>query len=337
MARSEARLVVSIWSDPDFLALTGSAQRLFMFLVSQPDLAHDGVIALRERRWSKAAAGMTTAQIAADLDELSAARFVVVDADAEELLIRSFIRRDKVYRQPNVLRAAADHIATVSSALIKIAVAAELIRVVESDDIPEGSKGVLSDMLEALPSPPEDPSPNPSDKGSDKGSGLRPGERGVVTAVSSASPNPVPRAPDPVPPSLASRAPTAPPELFIVGSEVAVPEGSNAGAVTRAWVDYCTANSVKIPNSIIKRYGMHIKKALAQGASEELVKATLGAMFRDRVASRPALFDNYLIRVQQGPEMPPERLSRHQADAERRAPEGVTATERLYDTLTRDA
>ena len=51
MARSEARLSVEIWNDPDFLALSADAQRMYMFLISQSDLAHDGVLALRERRW----------------------------------------------------------------------------------------------------------------------------------------------------------------------------------------------------------------------------------------------------------------------------------------------
>ena len=347
MARSEARLVVSIWDDPDFLALSPTAQRLFMFLISQPDLAHDGVIALRERRWSKKAAGLSVAQIEADLDELSTARFTVVDADTEELLIRSFIRRDKVYRQPNVLRAAADHLATVSSRTIKQAVAAELLRVQSADDIPEGSKPVLDGMLEALPTPPEDPSPNPSEKGSDKGSGLRPGERGVVTAVTTASPSPVPRAPDPDPQSLAPLAPALAPldaepgalELFVVtGTDIAEPEPENAGQLTKQWIDYCTANNLKLTSTAIKRYGRHIKSALAQGFEVGHIKHALAQMLRDRVASRPALLDNYLIRVQQGPELPPEKLSRHQADAERRAADaGTTAVARLYDTLTRPA
>lgn len=348
MARSEARLVVSIWDDPDFLALSPMAQRLFMFLISQPDLAHDGVIALRERRWSKKAAGLSVELVEDSLAELSTARFVVVDVDTEELLIRSFIRRDKVYRQPNVLRAAADHLATVSSRTVKQAVAAELARIVSADDIPEGSKAVLDAMLEALPTPPEDPSPNPTEKGSNKGSGLRPGERGVVTAVGSASPYPGPRASVPVPPSLPSVAPPAlaaldaeltTPELFVVTStEIAVAEPENAGQLNRQWIDYCTSKNLKLTNNAIKRYGRHIKAALDQGFTVDHIKRALGQMLTDRVASRPALLDTYLIRVQQGPEMPPQRLTQHQADAERRAADaGTTAAARLYDTLTRPA
>jgi hypothetical protein len=252
MARTEARLMVSIWEDPDFLALSATAQRMFMFLISQPDLAHDGVIPLRERRWSKKAAGLTAAQIAADLEELSATRFVVVDEETEELLVRSFIRRDKVYRQPNVLRSARDHLSTVSSPVIRDSVGAELARIQgEAEDIPEGSKGVLMGMVEAFANPSPNPSANPSDNPSPKGTGLRPGERGVVTVVSTDSPSPFPLSPSPVPREPAARAPRANarergtrlPDDFAVNAEMVAWARENAPNVngayeTQKFVDY---------------------------------------------------------------------------------------------------
>lgn len=254
MARREARLMVSIWEDQDFLALSPLGQRMYMFLISQPDLAHDGVIALRERRWSKKAAGLSVDRIADSLSELSTARFVVVDEDTEELLVRSFIRSDKVYRQPNVLRAAADHLATVSSAGIRAVVGAELARIeANAEDIPEGSKGVLASMLEAL----GNPLPNPSGNPSPKGSGLPPGERGVVTAVSSASPNPVlQNSPDPVPRDAASPRPrtsarergTRLPDDFAVTAEMVAwaqheTPGIDGRYETAKFVDYWRAKS----------------------------------------------------------------------------------------------
>jgi hypothetical protein len=112
----------------------------------------------------------------------------------------------------------------------------------------------------------------------------------------------------------------------------------NAGQLTRRWIDYCTENQVKLTTSVIKRYGMGVRKALVDGFDDSLIRRALAAMLADRVASRPALLDSYLIRVQQGPELPPRRLTQHQADAERRAADaGTTAAARLYDTLTRDA
>lgn len=123
-----------------------------------------------------------------------------------------------------------------------------------------------------------------------------------------------------------------------VGADLEVADLPNAGQLTRRWIDYCTEKDVKLTTSVIKRYGASVKQALADGFDDTLIRRALAAMLADRVASRPALFDSYLIRVQQGPEMPPARLTAHQADAERRAAEaGTTAAARLYDTLTRDA
>lgn len=120
-----------------------------MFLLSQSDLAHDGVLALRERRWARLAAGLTVADVQKGIVELSASGFVVVDEDTEELLIRSFIRRDKVYRQPNVLRAAADHLPLVSSPLIRCALLTELRRVA-GEPMAESSAAIVAEMVETL-------------------------------------------------------------------------------------------------------------------------------------------------------------------------------------------
>lgn len=138
---------------------------------------------------------------------------------------------------------------------------------------------------------------------------------------------------DPPPPDPAAVA------LFAVpaGTDLDIAEPSNAGQLNRQWIDYCKANGVKLSNSVIKRYGGKLKQALDDGFDTRLIKHALGAMFKDRVASRPALLDSYLVRVQQGPELPPERLTAHQAAAERLAAPGKTATEQLYDTLTRPA
>lgn len=312
MARSEARLSVSIWTDPDFKGLTPTAQRMFMFLLSQPDLAHDGVIALRERRWSTAAAGLAVDAVRRDLDELRAARFVVIDDDAEELLIRSFIRRDKVYRQPNVLRAAADHLEVVTSPYILTALAAELRRVAEADDISEGSASIIAEMLAAIekacPNPPDTPTPNPSGNPSDMPTPGTPGERGVVTVVpQGVSPYPVLRTPSPVPPLT---------EPAMLDVEIVDPPPNlpavveiNGGTVNREWIDFCTSRGVKLTTRTIKRYGAAIKAALDQGFTPDLIKRALAQMLADNEAARPSLFDQYLVRAQTGKPKGPGRMT----------------------------
>jgi hypothetical protein len=124
-----------------------------------------------------------------------------------------------------------------------------------------------------------------------------------------------------------------------VGAAVEVADTPNAGQLTKRWIDYCTEHNVKLTTSVIKRYGMGVRKALADGFEEKLIRRALAAMLHDRVASRPALLDTYLVRVQQGPEMPPERMSQLQANAERRAQANgwASSVDQINDILTREA
>jgi hypothetical protein len=187
VARSEARVLVDIWDDEDFLALSPAAQRMFLFLISQRDLEHTGVLALRERRWAKGARGMTSEDIVRDLKELALARFVLVDEEAEELLVRSFIRRDKVFKQPNVMRSAVERVSTIRSRRVREELLVELHRIVETEDMSESARAIVEEMREGLAKACGNPSRNPSTEGSTeasgngspKGSEHRPGEWGM--------------------------------------------------------------------------------------------------------------------------------------------------------------
>lgn len=259
MARSEARISVDVWDlDPDWATLGPNAQWMYMLLLSQRDLAHDGVIALRERRWARAANNLSIDYIRHSLDELADARFIVIDRDTEEVLVRSLLRRDKIFRQPNVLRAAADHLPLVASHTIRIALAAELARIAQ-EDMPEGSRTIIAEMRAALPDPSPNPSENPSPEGSAdptaQGIAGTPGVRGVVTAVTTGFPVPrSPKSPYPEPretpagsPRARARAKPATriPDDFEPDDELVAWARKNASATSRAdheaFVDYWRA------------------------------------------------------------------------------------------------
>lgn len=159
MARSEGRILTSIWSDKDFVARTPRAQRLYLFLLSQPDLGHAGVIPLRVRRWSRPAAGLDEAQIRDELAELAEARFVVIDEDAEELLVRSLMRNDRTYRQPNVFKAAVKEIRGTCSPTLR-AVLLEELRRLPLDDMSEDVAGLAEGLIEELEDASAKGSPN---------------------------------------------------------------------------------------------------------------------------------------------------------------------------------
>ncbi|GAA2657956.1 MULTISPECIES: hypothetical protein [Actinosynnema] len=128
MARDHARLSVHIWDDEDFVQLSAVAKLLYLQLVSQPKLAYSGVLDLAARRWARSHPDLDLAAVRSALAELDAGRFLAVDQETEEVLVRSFIRRDELWKQPNVLRSALRSAFTIVSPILRGALARELRR-----------------------------------------------------------------------------------------------------------------------------------------------------------------------------------------------------------------
>jgi hypothetical protein len=119
MARREARIHTSIWDDEDFLALSGSAQRLYFVLLSQRNLSLCGVLALTIDRWARFCAGGTVKAVRAALTELGNAGYVVVDRATEEAWVRTFVKHDGVLDKPNVVIAMARDFSGIHSQPIR--------------------------------------------------------------------------------------------------------------------------------------------------------------------------------------------------------------------------
>jgi hypothetical protein len=153
MSRSYANIITAIWRDADFRALSGEAQRTYLMLVTQPDISAAGTLDLTVRRWAAMASDTKPDDISRTLVVLADARFVVVDEDTEELLVRSFVRHDNGYRnskrRPAILEAARD----ARSPLLRQALADEFGRL----GLPTGGLG---------PGP-DDPGPH-RDRASDR-------------------------------------------------------------------------------------------------------------------------------------------------------------------------
>lgn len=130
MARGEARIFVEIWKDESFLKLSASGQRMYFFLMSQPDLSHIGIIPYRPRRWFNTANGLEDQEVWDALTELTESKFVIIDEGEGELLIRSHLRNDRVYLQGNSMKAAAGQLPAIGSPTIRIALATEIDRIV---------------------------------------------------------------------------------------------------------------------------------------------------------------------------------------------------------------
>jgi hypothetical protein len=177
-----AEIFVRIWDDPDWKARSPLAQWLYMLLLSQANRNWAGVLDMTFKRWTKLAAG-AEAVLNPSLNELIEHRYVVVDWDTEELLIRSFIRNDKVYKQPNVLKAALREAQEVHSWALRVALADELRRIGMEKTI-EVADLLIQGCPKGFLNPSRNPSANPSGNPSVEGS-ADPSAKGSVGPSSS--------------------------------------------------------------------------------------------------------------------------------------------------------
>lgn len=128
MANDFAPLLRSIWSDDDFRALRMDAQHVYLMLMSHPDRNSAGVLSLTRRKWTRLAADLTPARLTAALDELDAAGFIVLDEATEEVLVRAYVRRAKVYTHIRMLANALREMQEVESDRLRSALGQELVR-----------------------------------------------------------------------------------------------------------------------------------------------------------------------------------------------------------------
>ena len=167
MARSYGRIFTSLWNDGDFRPLSVSAKLMYGFLISQDDLEHSGIIPLRPRRWARDI-NMPLEDVLASVKELDETRFTVTDEEAGELLVRSLIRRDDIWKQPNVFKSAANSARASKSAAIKGTLYGE-VRRLDLSKVGRETNAIRDELLTLL-EPFANPSPNPPE-GFPKGSG----------------------------------------------------------------------------------------------------------------------------------------------------------------------
>lgn len=105
MARTHARILTRIWSNPDFRQLLAIDQRTYILAISQPNITFCGVVPYTAKRWSTFAGDTTPAEIRASAERLQERRYVFVDDDTEELLVRAFPKHDGVLKSPNLITA----------------------------------------------------------------------------------------------------------------------------------------------------------------------------------------------------------------------------------------
>lgn len=183
MAREHARISTAIWIDDDFLDLTAPAQHLYFLIVSQMKLSFAGVTEWRPGRIVKLAANWSIPSVEAAALELTAAGYLVIDQESEEVLVRSFIRNDGLLSSPNITKAMLRDYSDVASRELRGVIVHELRRLHEENPRLKGWEvcGLLLEKRSFDPSemptytplsnPSVNPSRNPSVNPSDTGDG----------------------------------------------------------------------------------------------------------------------------------------------------------------------
>ncbi|NJP24423.1 hypothetical protein FLW53_09430 [Microbispora sp. SCL1-1] len=128
MAGSFAKIYNRIWADADFRSLTRNQQWLYFTLISQPELTFAGVVTTTDRRLTGCAVDFTAPELKADLAVLHERRYVVVDHEHDEILVRTYIKWDDAWKIPNVLKSIIRDASMVRSQAIRATLAEEFAR-----------------------------------------------------------------------------------------------------------------------------------------------------------------------------------------------------------------
>lgn len=142
MARDHARMQTARWNDPDWRRLTQAAQHTYDMLTSHPDLSYCGVLDYLPARWLDLSMDLTEAKIKGAIRILERHRFVVVDRRTAEILVRSFIRHDKVLARRNMGHACGRALGLVHSGPIRDSILTELARLYLEDSSLDGWSGL---------------------------------------------------------------------------------------------------------------------------------------------------------------------------------------------------
>ncbi len=165
--RDFAQIKLSIWNDDSFLDLSSDAQLLYFVLISHPTMNRAGVGTWHAGRLSGLCASWSRPVVESAARELIDGRFIVIDEDTDEFLVRTFVRHDGLMKQRNLATTMAREFAAVGSRAIKGVVVWELRRLHEEHPEFKGweSDEALALLKKRAIDPSSDPSVDPYVKG----------------------------------------------------------------------------------------------------------------------------------------------------------------------------
>lgn len=147
MARDRANINTNIWTDTHWRSLNRDQQWLYKLILTHPELSYAGVADWRPGRLMQFSAGTSRQDIERIGAQLQAERFILIDEDTEEVLIRSLLRHDGILKQPKLTVAMINAYGAVASNNIREVIIYELRRLFE--EAPE-TKAFENPKVQAL-------------------------------------------------------------------------------------------------------------------------------------------------------------------------------------------
>jgi len=104
MARSHGVIKVEVWEPrSDFRRLGIDGQWAYTMLISQPQINNLGILPYVPEKWARLAEDLDRERLDQALAALEHDRYTITDTDTGELLVRTFIRHDAVWKQPRLV------------------------------------------------------------------------------------------------------------------------------------------------------------------------------------------------------------------------------------------
>ncbi|KWX66826.1 hypothetical protein [Mycobacterium sp. NAZ190054] len=131
--KNHAEINLDIWGDEPWMDLTPLAQHLYFVLWTSPQLSYCGSGEWKPAKIATRARGWTRAAVEAAAAELSRELFLIVDADTEEYLLRSWIKHDGIWRKPNMAVSMANARADLASRTLRGVIVHEVRKIRERE------------------------------------------------------------------------------------------------------------------------------------------------------------------------------------------------------------
>lgn len=128
MARDHARIHLDIWGDDDFLDLPVDAQMLYFTLYTSEGRTLCGAHQWSAKKLTQRAGDWTVDRIEAAAQILSERLFLIIDADTDECLLRSWIKHDGLWRTPNMAVSVANARGNVASRTLRGVIVHEVLK-----------------------------------------------------------------------------------------------------------------------------------------------------------------------------------------------------------------